>query len=831
MQVDQGEVGLVVAVGRGERHEPVGAGGVLVAVPRLLARRPDGCGVVLGGTGHPGQCQVGEAGRQGGVGRGVADARRVRPEGGQQVRPRRVEHGLHVERLAGQGEHDVVFGQHDGELSVGAVAAVAVAGHPELEPVALRPVGVRLARVRDVRARGLGDPLARQQLHAVPLALLQVQLAEGGDRVGGGVQSAEAELAAGRVALPPDLADAERVEQAWSQVLAQRLARDALHDRAGGEGAGLVVGEDGAGLVVGRREQEAPDDVDRVDGERTGEGLGAVPAGHREHVAHEHRAAARVGDLVVEFGEVAEHGVVEPHQALGHGEPDGRRREALAQRVEQVGAVGRVRSPPALGDDLSVAQQHDAVRLDAGRGLEGVDERGDARRVDVLGGGRAARQRRRSHPPTLCPAPEARVGSRGSGGAGRVGDGRLGHRVAEGRLGHGVGHDHGCAGAFGPDEADADHDQQAAAELQRGQGLAEQQPGVERGGRHLEQADERRQAGAEHAARRDARGVRDRGGDDPDHEHRHPPRHDRVEQGHVGRGGRERHEAGQSQQSQQPGADEQARRRQGDRGQVAARPGGEHEVGGAADHRRPRQGEPDGVEGHASARGDDQQEAREGDHGAHEHDGLRDASRGRPGHADEQQRSEVLDQDRGADRDAHHRGEVEDLGAGDADHRHAEHAPPGPPDRTQAAPEGEEGDGGEDDPADQGADRDGGHGTPARLEQRLDERAGEAERGGGQQGDEQAGGGRGGAPRGEGRRRDRGRGRTGAHEDSLCQGRRAQWVLTRRLCGERKTASDKESTCISPLTPKTSSSSTSPWSTPVPARVGPVATSSRPVPS
>ena len=59
--------------------------------------------------------------------------------------------------------HGVLLGQHQAELAVGAVAAVAVPRHPELEAVALPPVRVRLVGVGDVRAGGLGDPRLGQQ--------------------------------------------------------------------------------------------------------------------------------------------------------------------------------------------------------------------------------------------------------------------------------------------------------------------------------------------------------------------------------------------------------------------------------------------------------------------------------------------------------------------------------------------------------------------------------------------------------------------------------------------------------------------------------------------
>ena len=91
---------------------------------------------------------------------------------------------------AGGGDDDgVVLGQHEAELPEGTVAAVSVPGHPELEAVALvgsaRSPGVGLRRVAS-------HPVLGHQLGALPPASLQVQLAELGDVLGGGVQPGEA---------------------------------------------------------------------------------------------------------------------------------------------------------------------------------------------------------------------------------------------------------------------------------------------------------------------------------------------------------------------------------------------------------------------------------------------------------------------------------------------------------------------------------------------------------------------------------------------------------------------------------------------------------------
>ena len=144
----------------------------------------------------------------------------------EQVRPHGVQHRLHRLGAGGHGDHRVLLGQDDAELPEGAIAAVAVPGHPELEAVALAPVGVvLLVRGVDLPGRRLRDVALRQQLDVVPAAALQVQLAELGDVLGAGEQAAEALLPAGRPGQPADLADAERVEQPRPQVLGSAACR------------------------------------------------------------------------------------------------------------------------------------------------------------------------------------------------------------------------------------------------------------------------------------------------------------------------------------------------------------------------------------------------------------------------------------------------------------------------------------------------------------------------------------------------------------------------------------------------------------------------------
>ena len=153
-----------------------------------------GCGSPVTGASEAEASRSASSSSAGDGSDGLADRR-------QQVRPERVQHALHVGGVRRRGDHGVVLGQDHAELPVRAVAAVAVPRHPELEAVALAPVRVRLVRVGHLAPGRLIDPRVAEQPPAVPDAALQVEQAELGDGVGGGVQTAEAEVR-GRAGTP-----------------------------------------------------------------------------------------------------------------------------------------------------------------------------------------------------------------------------------------------------------------------------------------------------------------------------------------------------------------------------------------------------------------------------------------------------------------------------------------------------------------------------------------------------------------------------------------------------------------------------------------------------
>jgi hypothetical protein len=319
-------------------------------------------------------------------------------EGRQQVLPHRVDHGLHLLGGLGDRDHRVLLGQDQAELAVRPVAAESVPRHPELEPVPLLPVGPpAVARVRDVRARRLGHPPGRQQPLAVPHAAVQVQLAEPGDRVGGGVQAAETRVAALRKLQPGGLPDTQRIEQPRPQVLRQRLAGQLLHDRGKRVRGRLVIGKDRARIPIRRKQEETAHGLIRVTFDGRAPGVGEVAAGHRGDVPHQDGTAAGIGDVGRELREVGDHGGIQVQQPLGGGQAGRGAGEALTERVQQMHPGRPVWRPPAGGDQPAMTQDHHAVRFDVRRRLEGIKECPDAARVDALSGGSALPQRLRPH--------------------------------------------------------------------------------------------------------------------------------------------------------------------------------------------------------------------------------------------------------------------------------------------------------------------------------------------------------------------------------------------------------------------------------------------------
>jgi hypothetical protein len=171
------------------------------------------------------------------------------------------------------------------------------------------------------------------------------------------------------VGVPPGRADAERVEEPRTQVVEQRLTGVLLDEGRERHRRRIVVSVPRADGLLGWDAQEAADEAASASLSGRFERVVPVPGGHREQVVDGQLGDGRVGVRRGMRRQQVDDPVVEPEPALGHGEADGGRREGLAQRVEQVEAIGGVGRPPALGGNVPVADDHEAVHLQAA-GLE-----------------------------------------------------------------------------------------------------------------------------------------------------------------------------------------------------------------------------------------------------------------------------------------------------------------------------------------------------------------------------------------------------------------------------------------------------------------------------
>ncbi|MDP4511513.1 hypothetical protein Q9G87_56955 [Nonomuraea sp. G32] len=186
----------------------------------------------------------------------------------------------------------------------------------------------------------------------------------------------ESEGGTARHPIPFGVVDAHRLEQAVVEQLRQAATGDPFHHPGQDERGRIVVGVPGSLGLGERYAQKALHQVARFQLPGLGETVRAVPGRHGQQVVHGEAASllGNVGRNVV--GQHVHHPIVQREQPVGDREPHRDRGERLGQRIEQMRAPGRVRRPPAFGDDVTVAYGHDGVELD-GLCFEPVQQRGD----------------------------------------------------------------------------------------------------------------------------------------------------------------------------------------------------------------------------------------------------------------------------------------------------------------------------------------------------------------------------------------------------------------------------------------------------------------------
>ena len=168
--------------------------------------------------------------------------------------PRRRHDDADVVGAGGHRQDGVELGHDDAELAERTVAAVRRCGGTartgSRSPAASRSRSWSGIPGRwDLLARRLLDPFLRDQLLAVPFALLQVELAELGEVFGAEVEAAAAERVALGAAVPAGVLDAQRLEQSRLEVFQHGLAGHLRDDGREHVAAERVVLEVGAGLV------------------------------------------------------------------------------------------------------------------------------------------------------------------------------------------------------------------------------------------------------------------------------------------------------------------------------------------------------------------------------------------------------------------------------------------------------------------------------------------------------------------------------------------------------------------------------------------------------
>ena len=264
------------------------------------------------------------------------------------------------------GDNHILLWADNGKLPHGAVGPVHALGlaHPDLEPIAQEVVkgfGVVDGLSGGLVLKGGGQLyiVLGQNPLALPHAAVGVQLHQAQVVLQGGQQTAAAGLHAVGHAVPAQVVgiDADFQKQVLRQKLLEALAglfphNGAQHGRAGG-----VVHKGGAGLVIDGDVQEIPNPVLGVPGHFI------HAAAHAKHVPHRQLLQVFAGILRGFLRENVNQPLVQLQNALGISNTHSGGGVGFGVGLEAVAQVGAIRRPPALGADLAVAHNHQAVHF------------------------------------------------------------------------------------------------------------------------------------------------------------------------------------------------------------------------------------------------------------------------------------------------------------------------------------------------------------------------------------------------------------------------------------------------------------------------------------
>ena len=215
---------------------------------------------------------------------------------------------------------------------------------------------------RHLVTRHLLQPLSRNNLLAVPFALLQEQLSHLGHILGFQIQSPTAATdTLGRL-VPLRTLDVQRLEQARVEVVEHLLAGHLLHYGRKHIRANGVIQIIFARLVHYGPCQEGRHPVKGILPQFLG--FLIMSTSHRKQVAHGHglQVVAGLGRQFV--GEELDHRVVELQFAFVDGKSYSRSRERLAHRMHCVRHLGSLSVEPFLQHNLTMFQDHYAVQRD-----------------------------------------------------------------------------------------------------------------------------------------------------------------------------------------------------------------------------------------------------------------------------------------------------------------------------------------------------------------------------------------------------------------------------------------------------------------------------------
>ncbi len=161
----------------------------------------------------------------------------------------------------------------------------------------------------------------------------------------------------------------------------EALSSEALDD--GGEHVGSrgVIDEVGTRCKFNGLSEKSPDPV--LFGEDSSSGISSVASGHGEEMADAHRLEVRATCGWKVLREETDDSGIDGESSFSNGQADGGRGETLTEREELVRKMGSIGMPPALGDDMAMAEEHEAVEV-VDLGFDGIYEGVNSRGRDTL---------------------------------------------------------------------------------------------------------------------------------------------------------------------------------------------------------------------------------------------------------------------------------------------------------------------------------------------------------------------------------------------------------------------------------------------------------------